>query len=317
MGGPLHPGTGRLGMLRLLSINNPTHVYPSPGTYTVKYSLITDIGCISDTTSQIVSVSPLPTANISGDIEVCLNGAPPDVTFTGALGIAPYTFTYNINGGPNQFVTTTSGNSVTVAAPTGTAGTFVYNLINVADASLAVCNQNQTGSVTIKVNALPTATIDGTIAVCRNAVSPLITFTAAGGAVAPYTFTYTINGGANQTVTTVSGNSVTVAVPTTTAGTFTYNLVSVSDASTTLCSQLQSGAATVTVNELPTANITGTTEVCLNAPSPNITFTGASSTAPYTFTYNINGGANQTITTTSGNSITLAVPTNTAGTFRL
>ena len=47
----------------------------------------------------------------------------------------------------------------------------------------------------------------------------------------------------------------------------------------------------------PSATIAGTTTVCQNAASPLINFTGSAGTAPYTFTYRINGGANQTITT--------------------
>jgi|GEM_PF-2735946 len=262
----------------------------------------------------IITVNPLPTANIAGANAVCLNAPSPNITFTGAGGTAPYTFTYNINGGANQTITTTSGNSVTLAAPTNVAGTFTYTLISVQDASSTACSQLQSGNVIITVNPLPTANIAGANAVCLNAPSPIITFTGAGG-TAQYTFTYNINGGANQTITTTSGNSVTIAAPTNVAGTFTYTLIGVQDASSTTCSQLQSGNVIITVNPLPTANIAGANAVCLNAPSPNITFTGAGGTAPYTFTYNINGGANQTITTTSGNSVTIAAQTNVAGTF--
>ncbi|HEX4875116.1 MAG TPA: PKD domain-containing protein, partial [Chitinophagaceae bacterium] len=266
------------------------------------------------TGSAAVTVNPLPTASISGTTTVCLNAPSPNITFTGAVGTPPFTFTYTINGGPNQTVTTTSGNSVTVAAPTNVAGTFTYNLVSVQEGSTITCSQAQTGSATITVNQLPTATIAGTVNVCVNATSPNITFTGAVG-TPPYTFTYNINGGANLTITTTSGNSVTVAVPTTTAGTYNYNLVSVQEGSGLQCSQTQSGTATVVVNPLPTAAISGATEVCRNAPSPNITFTGAGGTAPYTFTYTINGGPNQTVTTTTGNTVTVAVPTATAGTF--
>ena len=81
--------------------------------------------------------------------------------------------------------------------------------------------------------ALPTATITGTKTVCQNATSPVITFTGSGG-TAPYTFTYTVTGlTGNQTIKTTSGNSVTVSAPTTTIGTFTYNLISVQDATST------------------------------------------------------------------------------------
>src|SRR6185437_14594699 len=144
-----------------------------------------------------------------------------NITFTGANGTAPYTFTYNINGGSNQTVTTASGNSVTVAAPTGTVGTFKYTLVSVHDGSSTSCVQAQSGDATITVNPLPTATIGGTASVCQNGTHPNVTFTGANG-TAPYTFTYTINGGSNQTVTTASGNSVAVAAPTGTVGTFKY-----------------------------------------------------------------------------------------------
>jgi autotransporter-associated beta strand protein len=197
--------------------------------------------------SATITVNPLPTASVSGTVVVCQNASAPLVTFTGAAGTTPYTFTYNINGGTNTTVTTVSGNSVTVAAATGTPGTSVYNLVSVQDSSTTACSNAQSGSATITVNPLPTATISGTTTVCRNSSAPSVTFTGAAG-TAPYTFTYNINGGANTTVTTVAGNSVTVAASTATAGTFVYNLVSVQDSSTTTCSNAQSGSATITVD---------------------------------------------------------------------
>ena len=303
------------GDISSVTTNNPSHTYSAAGSYSVKYSLITDIGCLADTVQHIVTVSPLPTATVNGTTQVCVNGTAPLITFTGAAGTAPYTFTYNINGGASQIVSTASGNnSATVSVPVTTAGTFTYNLVNVKDASPALCSQLQTGSATVIVNPLPTAIITGTASVCKNAASPIITFTGAAGA-APYLFTYNINGGSNQTVATTVGNSVTIAVPTTTAGTFIYNMVSVQGASAASCSQPQTGSVTITINNLPAASISGTTSVCLNALSPAVTFTGAGASGPYTFSYNINGGVNQTVTTTSGNSVTIMVPTNTPGIF--
>jgi uncharacterized protein (TIGR02145 family) len=285
----------------------------APQTISVNYQA--GPGCSASSPHvENVTVNPLPTATISGTIDVCQNSASPLITFTGASATAPYTFTYNINGLPNQTVTTIVGNSVTVAAPTNTVGAFTYNLVSVQDGSSTTCSQVQSGAAVVMVNPLPTATISGTIAVCKNSVSPLITFTGASS-TAPYTFTYNINGSPVQTVTTIVGNSVTVAAPTNIVGTFTYNLVSVQDGSSTTCSQVQSGSAVVTVNSLPTATISGTIAVCKNSISPLITFTGASTTAPYTFTYNINGLPNQTVTTTVGNSVTVAAPTNVVGTF--
>ena len=45
------------------------------------------------------------------------------------------------------------------------------------------------------------------------------------------------------------------------------------------------------------ATISGTTTVNVGDPSPTVTFTGNNGTAPYTFTYNINGGSNRTVST--------------------
>ena len=258
-----------------------------------------------------VTVNPLPNATITGTTTVCQNAGDQTITFTGAGGTAPYTFTYNIDGGANQTIVSI-GNVATLTRSSATAGNFIYNLVSVQDASSTNCSNVQTGTATIIVNPLPTATITGTTTVCQNAGDQTITFTGAGG-TAPYTFIYNIDGGANQTIVS-SGNVATLTRSSATAGRFVYNLVSVQDASSTNCSNVQTGTATVTVNALPTATITGTTTVCQNAGDQTITFTGAGGTAPYTFTYNIDGGANQTIVS-NGNVATLTRSSSSAGSF--
>ena len=95
-----------------------------------------------------------------------------------------------------------------------------------------------------------------------------------------------MNNTGDVTITSV-GNVATFSVPTIVAGVFNFNLVSVSDASATACSQAQVDQATVIVNPLPTATIAGTIAVCEGGLASTITFTGANGTAPYTFTYNI------------------------------
>ncbi|MBI5372271.1 MAG: PKD domain-containing protein [Sphingobacteriales bacterium] len=295
---------------------NPTHIYATAGTYTISLRVSTAAGCatVNNIATHTVVVKPLPTATITGDATVCLNAPAPNIVFTGANGTAPFHFIYTINGGPSQVAIAGTGNTVSLPVPSTTAGTFIYTLTNVQETATTGCAQNQTGSATVTVKALPTASITGATTVCKNAASPSISFSGNNG-TAPYTFGYKINGGAVQTVTTVSGNSVTVPVPTGTAGSFTYELVSVQEGSANLCSQAQTGSAVVIVKDLPTASISGGLEVCLNSPSPDITFTGAGGTAPYTFRYTINGGPVQTISGTSGNSVILPVPTAAAGTF--
>jgi gliding motility-associated-like protein len=292
--------------------SNPSHAYAAPGTYNTRFALITDVGCLSDTISHPVTISPLPTASIAGTIAVCQNGTPPTIMFTGAVGTAPYTFTYKINGGAPLTVTST-GNTATVTAPTNIPGVFTYSLVSVQDASAATCSQLQTGSAVVTVNPLPTAAITGNNTVCQNATAPLVTFTGATG-TAPYIFTYTINGGTPLTVTTSTGNSVTVAAPTAVPGSYTYNLLNVTDGTSTACTQNQAGTVTITVNPLPAALIAGSTEQCENGTQPQVTFTGSVGTAPYTFYYRINGGPLLNVTST-GTTATVNVPTNIPGTY--
>ncbi|MEY4891841.1 MAG: hypothetical protein RIQ34_453 [Bacteroidota bacterium] len=268
----------------------------------------------SQTGSATVTVFSKPTgATISGSTAVCLNGTAPTLTLSGVGGSGNYLFTYNINGGTNQTVLSTAG-TASITVPTNAAGTFTYNLVSVEDPSNTLCNLAVSGFATVTVNPLPTASIAGTTSVCQNAPAPNVSFTGSGG-TAPYTFNYSINGGPLQQVISAANGIGTVAAPTATPGTYTYALFSVTDGSSTLCAQNQTGNVVVIVNPLPTASIAGTTAVCQSAAQPTVTFTGASGTAPYTFNYNIDGGTNQTVVTTTGNSITVSVPTATPGTF--
>ena len=254
--------------------NNPNEILinstanPIPVTYIFTLRAST----CQNSQSVVVIVNPSTTATISGTTMVCLNAANPGITFTGAGGPAPYSFTYAINGGGNQIITTSVGNSITVNAPTNVLGTFVYSLVSVSNAN--GCPQNQSGTATVTVTSLPTATIGGTTSLCQNSAVPLVTFTGLNGS-APYSFVYQINGGSNLTVTTVSGNAVTVTAPTGTAGTFVYSLGSVSSAAG--CSQAQAGSATVTVNALPNVTIIPASATICSGSSSTLTASGATS----------------------------------------
>ena len=73
--------------------------------------------------------------------------------------------------------------------------------------------------------------------VCAGSASPIIKFTYTGTGnegSAPYTFTYKINDGTDVTVTTVTGDTVSIFVPTNIPGTYKYTLVSVAGAAAAL-----------------------------------------------------------------------------------
>ncbi|OYU84665.1 MAG: hypothetical protein CFE24_05745, partial [Flavobacterium sp. BFFFF2] len=264
------------------------------------------------TGSTTVTVLALPTANLAVDQPaVCQNGISPVLTFTGSGSVAPYTFTYTLDAGSPQTVTTSgTNNTATVSVPTGSNGTFTYNLVNVQSSSNPVCSQTVSVSVPVTVLALPAASLSADVsAVCQNGTSAVLTFTGSGG-VSPYTFSYTANG-SSQTLSSIAGqDAVTFSVPTNASGTQTYVLTGVSSSTSPACSQTQSSTTTITIEPLPTATIgISTAAVCINGISPVVTFTGASGVAPYTFTYTDPSGTTQSVTST-GATATVSVPTN-------
>jgi hypothetical protein len=299
----------------------------------------------------------------------------------------PLTFTYTINGGSNQTVTTVPPNffSATVPVSTTTAGTFTYELVSVEDA-LGCENTGVSGTATVTVNAPPVCDISGATTVCAGQQD--IAYATTSG-LADYAWSVTagdanIDGPANgesvnvdagsanfslQVIVTdaagctntctynvsvidvpaqpgaISGDNspcegdvVTYSVPndpnatsyawslpTGWTGSSTSNSITVTvgansgTVSVTPSNACGNGASrdlSVNLSPLPSATISGTTSVCQNDASPDITFTGSGGTTPYTFTYNINGGSNQSVTTTGmSSSVTVSAPTGTSGTF--
>jgi gliding motility-associated-like protein len=165
----------------------------------------------------------------------------------------------------------------------------------------SACSQAQSGSAVVTVNALPTASISGTTSICSGSTTE-ITFNGTPNAIV----TYTINGGSNQTIIL---DATAVALLTSSALTIdtTFALVSVASG-TSACSQAQTGSAVVTINELPTASISGTTSICSGSTTV-ITFNG---TANANVTYTVNGGSNQTITLDTNGNASITTPALTA-----
>ncbi|MBB2144424.1 T9SS type B sorting domain-containing protein [Pedobacter sp. LMG 31464] len=126
----------------------------TPGDYTINQgTLAINANYQIGFTSAIFKIIPKPVGTIIGTAAACINSTAPNVTFTATVGTAPFTFTYNINGGSTKTVIINSPNtSVTVAAPTNVVGSFVYNLVSIADANT---NQTLTGTATITINPLP------------------------------------------------------------------------------------------------------------------------------------------------------------------
>lgn len=174
------------------------------GTYSVLITN-TNTGCQSTSASGTVTLTILPTAVISGTTTVCEGSASPLITITGSDGTEPYTFTYNINGTPNQTINST-GASATISVPTSIPGTYNFNLVSVQESSSTACSQAQSGTATIIVSPTPVVFAGNDITVCEgqgvsltgsgantyswdNGVSNGVSFTPAIGSL-----TYTVTG---------------------------------------------------------------------------------------------------------------------------
>ncbi len=319
-------------------LRNPVHRFSGPGNYIVRFANITTPGCLSDTINQTVIVPDLVNAILTGTTAVCQNAPQPNLNFTITGGLQPFriNYTLSINGGPAvaQAPINISTTTFSLSVPTATAGIYTYNITSIENANPAFCTNLITGqTATVTVNPLPTATISGTTNVCQNSPTQNVTFTGSGGSSSStiYQFTYipSINGvaGAAQTINSNTVGIATISVPTTTIGTYSYDLISVSDVGTTCIKTLTAGAttnATIFVQATPTGIVTAnTTVVCQDATAPTIVFTGsgANGQAPYTFTYTIttNGvvGPVQTISSIGASSSTtpIAIPMGTVGTL--
>jgi hypothetical protein len=241
-------------------------------------STLNSVTCTATSNVLTVTVNNLTVGSIAANQTIC-SGDDPALFTSASDGIGDGTITYRWEKSINNWSssnTIVGATDATYDAPSGLTVTTKYRRYSVSTLNTVACESAATNAVTVTVNPLPTASISGTTAVCKDATAPNVTFTGAG-ATAPYTFTYKINGGADLTVTTASSsaNSVTVAAPTGTAGTFTYTLISVVDASSTTCSQLQTGSAVITVTPLTVAgSISGGTTVCFVSNTTTLTLSG-------------------------------------------
>ncbi|MCE7065180.1 Ig-like domain-containing protein [Dyadobacter sp. CY326] len=243
-----------------------------------EYQCIVSNPCNSVTSSAAtLTVNEITASTISGTATVNQGAAAPIVTFGATGGTLPYTFTYKINDGtPATISTSGAATTVNISQSAANVGVFTYELISVTDAQGCTLTpaSAQTAVVTV-ANGLSASISEGSPA-CVGATSPQVTFTAVNG-VAPFTFTYKLNGGPDVQLSTTGANmAASISVPTTAAGSFSYELVNVSgagDASASVSGQ----TAVIVVNDVPTIALSGDQYICsadLNTYS--VTFTATS-----------------------------------------
>ncbi len=228
--------------------NSSSYTPPTSAIGTTYYYVVVTGSCApTSVVSQVsgaVTINPLPTASISGATVVCQGSASPVITFTGATGTAPYTFSYTISGDNTTHTVTSSGNTATVAVPTATAGTFTYTLVSVKDASSTACTNAASGTATVTVNVTPTATVSAPSPEACEGNNVAVIFGGTPNAV----IEYTLNGVAQPIITINSaGDNQTIASPSN-EGTFQYVITSVTLGN---CTGTAGSSTTATIHGLP------------------------------------------------------------------
>ncbi|MBK7212006.1 MAG: HYR domain-containing protein [Bacteroidales bacterium] len=237
---------------------------PNQGIYTLT---VTDgYGCTPTTGTVEVHLNSLPGASFAGPHDLCQFSLPGELQIIGTGGVAPYTFTYNINGGANQVVTTNSGNTAYILVPTGSAGTFIYNLVGVT--SSLGCSSTLNSSYTIQVHTLPVNYITGSSPVCPNSTGNIYS-----GPPAMNGYAWTISGNG-----AISGQSNQVSVNIT-AGNSCNDLFLL-----TLMASNTYGCTAISQEEIVIEDITAPVVACpanINSPSdPGQTYGTIALSAP-------------------------------------
>jgi len=129
------------------------------------------------------------------DNELCL-GEQAVITFEGFNGSPNYTFTYTINGGPEEEISTTNDEtSITLSTELTTSGTFTYKLIKVEDGNGTIEDVDE--EIVITVTDPPTIsftfTNDGA---CSNET---IDFTSSVSGDGPFSYTWNFGDGNTST----------------------------------------------------------------------------------------------------------------------
>ena len=246
------------------------------GSYVVTYTVLASAGCSAVPVTANIVITATPTATIS------YAGTPFCTTLTSGQavtlnGTAAYT------GGTYSSTAGLTLDSTTGAITPSTSTPRTYNVIYTITAA-AGCSQ-VTANTTVIINPIPVAIASPSlVTICSLDVTNITLTSNAIGT------TYIWTSVQNDVTGATSGSGATIAqaltVTSTNPGTVVYTITP----SGSGCTGLPI-TATVTVNPLPTATISGNTTICFGTSSA-ITFGG---TPNATVTYTVNGGSNRTV----------------------
>lgn len=247
--------------------------------------------CFTGSTNILVS-DELPTSQMAGDATICI-GDTTDITidFTGS---PPWNFTYTIDGENPTYVATTNNPYILTVTEAGH--------YEVTDLSGGGCmGTSYSGSATITVNQLPTATMtDGNVQIFIDP-GELADLSVELTGTSPWVVTYTVDDLNPETLSNINEGSYVLSD----SKIGTYDIKEVSDA---LCtSRISNGYPELVISSdlpLPTAQMFGGDFfLCSGESVPiSVLFTGI---PPWTFTYVVDTSMTTTIFNTYTNPYTI------------
>ncbi len=265
---------------------NPTFdvATAGPGTYTACVTVTDANTCVSTTDCANITINDLPVADAGADVTLCEDAADPTVggAPTASGGTGPYTYAWSDTAA--AFLSDTAAANPTFDVATAGPGTY--------DACVTVTDANTCVSVevcaTITIDALPVADAGADVTLCKDAADPTVggSPTASGG-LGPYTYAWTGTAAAFLSDTAAANPTFDVA----TAGPGVYDAcVTVTDANT--CVSVED-CATVTINELPTADAGSDMALCEDAADPTVggAPTASGGLGPYTYAWTGTGAS--------------------------
>lgn len=224
--------------------------------------------------------------------------------------IDPIVYTAGVSGGtvsssavtglPNGLTACGTGSTITICgtvSQTAALQTYTYT-ITVTSTCGGVTTT--TGTITVTNTLAGLASISGGGVSCVTSTSQIVTFTASGG-TGPYTFTYSVNGGANQTVQTVTGTSVGVQDDYDNAGSYVYTLIGATASNGCPLPIASVSTTTATVGPLPVTitSVPAALAVC-NGGTVTLTVSGPGTYTNYSWTP---GGSTPTASSTTYSSV--------------
>jgi gliding motility-associated-like protein len=250
---------------------NPVQVlWTTAGTYTLTARGVSQYGCLTDSVTKTVTVTPAPVLTVTGNLTICQGGS----TSISVAGAAPYT----VSGGG----TTLNGAGPFTLSPNQTT---TYTITG-ANAGVGC---TPTAQVTITVNPLPVATTGPAVSTCSGVAVAI-------GAAPVSGLTYSWSPTTGLSDPTIANPTATLTNTTGTAITQTYTLTVTGAGGCTA-----TGTVAITVSPAPAITPGANVAFCTGGSGQ----LGAPAVAGYTYNWSPNTGlssataANPTVTLTN------------------